>query len=217
MKIHESMAVLRQRMVKEHLVARGIRDEKVLEAMAQVPREAFVPMGEEQLAYGDYPLPISHGQTISQPYIVAYMTESLELSSDDTVLEIGTGSGYAAAVLSRIAGKVYTVERIAELAETACQRLATLGYDNVEVMVGDGSLGWAERGPYDAIVVTAGAPEIPEALLQQLKFGGRLVVPVGASQTVQMLMRTRRIGESKFTREELCAVRFVPLLGAQGW
>lgn len=217
MKVHNSMAALRERMIREHLVARGIQNRAVLDAMALVPREAFVLPGEEPLAYEDYPLPISHGQTISQPYIVAYMTESLELSPEDTVLEIGTGSGYAAAVLSRIVWQVYTVERIAELAETARRRLALLGYDNVEVLAGDGSLGWPEHGPYDAVVVTAGAPEIPKALLQQLKVGGRLVVPVGMTQTLQMLMRARRISESEFRREELCAVRFVPLYGAQGW
>lgn len=211
------MAVHRERMIKEHLIARGISDEAVLKAMGDVPREAFVMEGEERLAYEDYPLPISHGQTISQPYMVAYMTESLELSSEDTVLEIGTGSGYAAAVLSRIVKKVYSVERIAELATSARQRLIKLGYDNIEIMAGDGSLGWPEHGPYDAIVVTAGAPELPKALLQQLKVSGRLVVPVGSSQTLQMLVRARRKSGSDFTVEELCAVRFVPLYGAEGW
>ncbi|ACM21882.1 protein L-isoaspartate O-methyltransferase [Geotalea daltonii FRC-32] len=215
--VDKSMAVHRERMIKEHLIARGISDEAVLKAMGDVPREVFVMEGEERLAYEDYPLPISHGQTISQPYMVAYMTESLELSSEDTVLEIGTGSGYAAAVLSRIVKKVYSVERIAELATSARQRLIKLGYDNIEIMAGDGSLGWPEHGPYDAIVVTAGAPELPKALLQQLKVSGRLVVPVGSYQTLQMLVRARRKSGSDFTVEELCAVRFVPLYGAEGW
>lgn len=217
MNVDKSLSVFRERMIKEHLIARGIRDEAVLKAMGDVPREAFVMEGEERLAYEDYPLPISHGQTISQPYIVAYMTESLELSPEDTVLEIGTGSGYAAAVLSRIVKKVYSVERIEGLATSARQRLIKLGYDNIEVMAGDGSMGWPEHGPYDAIVVTAGAPEIPRALLQQLKLGGRMAVPVGSTQTLQMLVRARRKTESEFTLEDLCAVRFVPLYGAEGW
>ncbi|WP_243374739.1 protein-L-isoaspartate(D-aspartate) O-methyltransferase [Geotalea sp. SG265] len=217
MKMHDSMAALRERMIREHLAARDIRDQAVLDAMAQVPREAFVPEEERYLAYEDYPLPIGHGQTISQPYIVAYMTEALEPTAADTVLEIGTGSGYAAAILSRIVRQVYTVERIAELAAAARQRLVQLGYDNIEVLAGDGSLGWPEYAPYDAIVVTAGAPELPKALLHQLTVGGRLVIPVGPTQTLQMLMRARRISESEFKREELCAVRFVPLFGAEGW
>lgn len=160
--VDKSMAVHRERMIKEHLIARGISDEAVLKAMGDVPREAFVMEGEELLAYEDYPLPISHGQTISQPYIVAYMTESLELSSEDTVLEIGTGSGYAAAVLSRIVRKVYSVERIAELATSARQRLIKLGYDNIEIMAGDGSLGWPEHGHMMPLLSQPALPSYPK-------------------------------------------------------
>jgi len=185
--------------------------------MREVPREAFVGEGMQELAYEDGPLPIEEGQTISQPYIVAYMTEALELSSSDRVLEIGTGSGYAAAILSRIVGRVYSVERLEGLAHSARQRLAMLGYSNIVVHVGDGTLGWLEHSPYDAIVVTAGAPQVPKPLLEQLAIGGRLVIPVGASYEVQILVRVRRVSEHDYHREELCGVRFVPLIGAAGW
>lgn len=198
-------------------MGRGIHDPAVLSAMREVPRELFVNEGMLELAYEDNPLPINEGQTISQPYIVAYMTEALELNGMERVLEIGTGSGYAAAVLSRIAGTVYTVERLQGLAQSARRRLKALGYDNIIVHEGDGTLGWPEDAPYDAIVVTAGAPDVPKPLLEQLAVGGRLVIPVGTSSDLQVLLRLRRVGEYDYHREELCGVRFVPLIGAAGW
>lgn len=204
-------------MLREHLARRGIHDQAVLKAMREVPREAFVNKGMQALAYEDRPLPIDEGQTISQPYIVAYMTEALELKNSDRVLEIGTGSGYAAAVLSRIAGTVYSVERLEALASSARQRLEMLGYTNIHIHVGDGTLGWLEHAPYDAIVVTAGAPKVPKPLLEQLVLYGRLVVPVGSSLEVQDLVRVRRVSEFDFRSEILCGVRFVPLIGAEGW
>jgi protein-L-isoaspartate(D-aspartate) O-methyltransferase len=204
-------------MVSEHLLARGIHDGAVIRAMREVPREAFLPPGMALFAYDDGPLPIDAGQTISQPYIVAYMIEALELQGKERVLEIGTGSGYAAAVLSRCALEVFTVERIASLAENARSRLQALGYHNVTVHLGDGTLGWQEHAPYHAIVVTAGAPELPAELLNQLAPQGRLVIPVGPTQHLQTLVRVSRVGESDFHREELCGVRFVPLIGEQGW
>jgi len=207
----------RERMVSEHLLARGIRDEAVLRAMREVPREEFLPPALRRCAYDDGPLPIEAGQTISQPYIVAYMIEALELAGGERTLEIGTGSGYAAAVLSRCAAEVFTVERIASLAESARSRLQTLGYGNVTVHLGDGTLGWPEHAPYGGIVVTAGAPELPASLLSQLAPQGRLVLPVGPTQHLQTLIRVRRVGEHEFRREELCAVRFVPLIGEEGW
>jgi protein-L-isoaspartate(D-aspartate) O-methyltransferase len=204
-------------MIREHLIGQGIRDPEVLAAMREVPREAFVAEGMEELAYEDNPLPIDEGQTISQPYIVAYMTEALELSAADRVLEIGTGSGYAAAVLSRIVTTVHTVERLASLARSAGRRLEMLGYTNIHVHEGDGTLGWPEHAPYDAIVVTAGAPDVPKPLLEQLAIGGRLVIPVGPTSYLQMLVRVRRVAEYDYRSEDLCSVRFVPLIGAAGW
>jgi protein-L-isoaspartate(D-aspartate) O-methyltransferase len=207
----------REIMIREDLLGRGIHDPAVLTAMREVPREAFVNEGMQGLAYEDGPLPIDEGQTISQPYIVAYMTEALELSSTDRVLEIGTGSGYAAAVLSRIVGTVYTVERLEGLARSARHRLDVLGYTNIIIHQGDGTLGWPEHAPYDAIVVTAGAPKVPKPLLEQLAIGGKLVIPVGQSSHMQNLVRVRRVGEHEYRTEELCGVRFVPLIGAEGW
>ena len=204
-------------MIREHLQGRGIRDQAVLKAMRDVPREAFVNERFLDRAYGDHPLPIAEGQTISQPYIVAYMTEALELKKTDRVLEIGTGSGYAAAVLSRIVTTVHTVERLGRLVEEAGQRFTLLGYGNIVIHEGDGTLGWPEHAPYDAIVVTAGAPEVPKRLLEQLATGGRLVIPVGMSCDVQDLIRVRRVSEKEFRSEHLCGVRFVPLIGAAGW
>ena len=213
----EELEARKQRMVSEHLMARGIRDPAVLKAMREVPREAFLPPVMERFAYDDGPLPIEAGQTISQPFMVAYMIEALELSGKERVLEIGTGSGYAAAVLSRCAAEVFTVERLPVLAESARIRLQALGYRNVLVQLGDGTLGWQDHAPYHAIVVTAGAPEVPGELLEQLSPQGRLVIPVGPTPHLQTLVRMRRIAEAKFQREELCPVRFVPLIGAQGW
>jgi protein-L-isoaspartate(D-aspartate) O-methyltransferase len=204
-------------MIREHLLGRGIRDPAVIRAMREVPREEFVAEELMEFAYEDHPLDIAEGQTISQPYIVAYMTEALELSATDRVLEIGTGCGYAAAVLSRIVAKVYTVERLAGLAGSARQRLARLGYMNIIVHEGDGTLGWSDHAPYDAIVVTAGAPAVPKSLREQLVTGGRLVIPVGASSYFQVLIRVRRLSEHEYRSEDLCGVRFVPLVGADGW
>jgi protein-L-isoaspartate(D-aspartate) O-methyltransferase len=203
-------------MVDRHIRARGVHDPRVLDALRTVPREAFVPPELADMAYDDRPLPIEAGQTISQPYIVAVMTEALALEPGHRVLEIGTGSGYAAAVLAHIAKQVYSVERHAELAEIARARLAKLGYSNAEVLCGDGTLGWSEHAPFDAIVVAAGGPDVPRALLDQLAIGGRLVIPVGTGRA-QELVRITRAGEAEYRREDLGAVQFVPLIGAQGW
>lgn len=219
MRLHadRGLEAARERMVSEHLLARGIRDAAVLRAMNEVPREAFLPPEMARFAYEDNPLPIEEGQTISQPYIVAYMIEALKLSGRERVLEIGTGSGYAAAVLSLCAAEVFTVERIASLAECARSRFGALGYRNVTVKLGDGTLGWPEHAPYDGIVVTAGAPQVPGELLEQLSPRGRVVIPVGESEHLQTLIRVRRLPKGGFRREELCAVRFVPLIGEKGW
>ncbi|HEX7701795.1 MAG TPA: protein-L-isoaspartate(D-aspartate) O-methyltransferase, partial [Kofleriaceae bacterium] len=203
-------------MVERQIRARGIRDPRVLAAMAAVPREAFLPPELAEYAYEDAPLPIAAGQTISQPFIVALMTEALELRGEEAVLEIGTGSGYAAAVLAGVAKQVFTIERIPELAEVARTRLAELGYSTVEVRCGDGTLGWPEHAPFDAIVAAAGGPDVPSALLDQLAIGGRLVMPVGSSRD-QQLVRVTRTSEHELRREDLGAVRFVPLIGAHGW
>jgi protein-L-isoaspartate(D-aspartate) O-methyltransferase len=207
----------RNRMLNEHLIGRGIQDSAVLAAMMLVPREEFVPQHLREFAYDDNPLPIDEGQTISQPYIVAYMTEALELSAGDRVLEIGTGSGYQAAVLSKIAQEVYTVERFASLSLSAVEHFEKLGYTNIHILTGDGTLGWPEHAPYDAVIVTAGAPEIPTPLLEQLASSGRLVIPVGSIPYVQTLIRVRRLKRKQYEREELCHVRFVPLIGSSGW
>jgi len=208
---------LRSLMVKEQIAARGVSSEAVLAALHNVPREAFVPIGSKQYAYDDGPLPIEAAQTISQPYIVALMTEALALRATDKVLEIGTGSGYAAAVLAEIAGDVYSVERIEILATTAARRLTELGYTNVHVLHADGTLGWPQHAPYDAIIVAAGAPEVPKTLKHQLKIGGRLVIPIGNEQRAQQLVRVTRSSDETFDTEELADVRFVPLVGREGW
>jgi protein-L-isoaspartate(D-aspartate) O-methyltransferase len=211
------LEIHREIMIHSDLEGRGISDTQVLAAMRDVPREEFVAAEFRDQAYDDYPLPIEEGQTISQPYIVAYMAEALELSSGDRVLEIGTGSGYSAAVISRIAAEVYTVERFTSLAATARERLLRLGYDNIRVMVGDGTLGWPEVSPFDAIVVTACAPRVPEPLKSQLAIGGRLVIPVGPDRFLQTLTRVRRIKGAEYGVEHLLSVQFVPLIGAAGW
>lgn len=203
-------------MVEFQLARRGIDDEFLLEAFRAVPREEFLPKNLAEFAYQDTPLPISAGQTISQPYIVALTIYALQLRGQERVLEIGTGSGYAAAVLSRVAKQVFTVERVESLAEEARLRLQRLGYDNVHVLCADGTLGWPEHAPYDAIAVAAGGPEVPAALRSQLSLGGRLVIPVGSHES-QSLVRVIREDESRFTEEDLTPVRFVPLIGAQGW
>lgn len=199
------------------LINRGISDQQVLKAMETVPRENFVGPELAGLAYEDSPLPIEEGQTISQPYIVALMTEAMQLRPDDNVLEIGTGSGYAAAVLSRIVKQVYTIERHERLATLAGGRLQELGYDNVTVRCGDGTRGWPEHAPFDAIVVTAGAPAVPQSLIRQLAMGGRLVIPTGPGRHEQKLVRVTRVSEEKTETEELAGVRFVPLVGEEGW
>jgi protein-L-isoaspartate(D-aspartate) O-methyltransferase len=213
----DDLAADRQRMVERQVAGRGVRDPRVLEAMREVPREAFVASGFEEFAYEDSPLPIEVGQTISQPYIVALMIEAAEVKPGDRVLEIGTGSGYAAAVLSRIAERVYTVERHAALVETARRHFARLSYRNIEVRHGDGTLGWPEQAPFDAIIVSAGGPEVPGALRNQLKVGGRLVIPIGRLVDGQRLVKVVRGGAREFHEEDLGAVRFVPLIGEHGW
>jgi protein-L-isoaspartate(D-aspartate) O-methyltransferase len=205
----------RERMVEEQLRGRDITDRRVLAAMHQIPRHRFVRPADEHLAYADCPLPIGRGQTISQPYIVALMTQLLEPNPGDVVLEIGTGSGYQAAILARLVAQVVSVERIPELAAQARRLLAELGASNVEVLEGDGTLGCPARAPFAGIIVTAGAPRVPAPLQDQLAEGGRLVLPVG-SRDGQMLERWTRRGED-LRRERIAPVAFVPLIGKQGW
>jgi protein-L-isoaspartate(D-aspartate) O-methyltransferase len=212
-----SFPSLRAEMVERNIIARGVRDQLVLDAMRKVPRELFLPKNLSEFAYEDSPLPITGEQTISQPYIVAFMAEALMLKGGEKVLEIGAGSGYAAAVLSVIAADVYTVERLGQLADKAAATLAELGYDNVHVLHGDGTRGWPEHAPYDAIVVAAGGPQVPESLKEQLKIGGRLVMPVGADQRTQELVRVTRISTNEYRSEDIADVRFVPLIGEEGW
>ena len=207
----------RLRMVRDQIAARGVCNPAVLEAMRRVRREAFVPDEFAEFAYEDTALPIEAGQTISQPYVVALMIESVEPRSGDRALEIGTGSGYAAAVLSEVVAEVYTVERHEQLANLARSRLAALGYKKIRVLHGDGTLGWPEYAPYDVIIVTASAPQVPKALLEQLAIGGRLIMPVGEPWRLQRLLRVTRISEDQFKDEDLGEVQFVPLIGAQGW
>jgi protein-L-isoaspartate(D-aspartate) O-methyltransferase len=207
----------REFMVQQHIAARGVTSENILRAMRKVPRERFLPTGQETYAYSDAPLPIGKGQTISQPYIVAYMAEALALKGGEKVLEIGTGSGYAAAIIAQVAADVFTIERIASLATKASAVLGDLGYANVHVRHGDGTLGWPEEAPFDAIVVTAGGSEVPESLKKQLRIGGHLVIPVGTNQWYQELIRVTRVGDDEYTSEDLADVRFVPLIGAEGW
>jgi protein-L-isoaspartate(D-aspartate) O-methyltransferase len=207
----------RSHMVEAHIAGRGITDLRVLDAFRQVRREGFVPPELAEFAYEDTPLPIGEKQTISQPYIVAVTLQALGLKGDERVLEVGTGSGYAAALLGRIAKEVYTIERVATLADSARERLARLGFANVHVVQGDGSLGLPETAPYDAIAVAAGGPTPPPALLAQLALGGRLVMPVGDTEDSQVLVRITRTGETAYRKERLANVHFVPLIGEQGW
>jgi protein-L-isoaspartate(D-aspartate) O-methyltransferase len=210
-------AASRNRMVDVQLVRRGVRDSRLLDAMRRVPREAFVKAGMEEFAYEDSPLEIGEGQTISQPYVVALMIEAAQLKPGDRVLEVGAGSGYAAAVMAQIAERVFAVERHAPLARQAVRRCADLGYRNVAIRVGDGTLGWSEEAPFDAILVAAGGPEPPPALKGQLAVGGRLVIPVGRAETGQQLLKLTRTAPDAWEEEKLGAVRFVPLIGEQGW
>ncbi|UCF32100.1 MAG: protein-L-isoaspartate(D-aspartate) O-methyltransferase [bacterium] len=203
-------------MVETQLVPRGITDERVLSAMRKVPRHLFVPEMQRGSAYEDHPLPIGEGQTISQPFMVAIMTQSLRLTGEETVLEIGTGSGYQTAVLAEIAGKVYSVERIASLTGTARKVLDSLGYRNVLVRLSDGTMGWEEYAPYDRILVTAGSPSVPQPLVDQLAPGGILVIPVGGDFSQELVRVTKR-EDGSTDEENLGGCVFVKLLGKHGW
>lgn len=213
----DNYAAQREQMVRQQIEGRGIHDPAVLAAMRAVPREQFVLAAHRPYAYDDTPLPIPANQAISQPYIVAYMIAALHLRPVDRVLEIGAGSGYAAAVLSRIVAAVYTVERHHRLADFARERLARLGYDNVWLLRGDGTHGWPEHAPYDGIVVAAGGPAVPASLRAQLAVGGRLVMPVGRSRSRQHLIRLTRSADDDYHEESLAPVAFVPLIGDEGW
>lgn len=202
---------LRRQMVKRQIVARGVKDSKVINAMLKVKRHLFVPMSERKYAYEDRPLPIGYGQTISQPFIVAYMTELLDLKGNEKVLEIGTGSGYQAAVLSLIAKEVYSIEIVGKLAEESAERLERLGYRNVKVKAGDGYFGWPEYAPFDAIILTAAPKEVPKPLIEQLAVGGRLVAPVG--DFFQELVVITKNQEGEIRSEKSLPVRFVPMTG----
>jgi protein-L-isoaspartate(D-aspartate) O-methyltransferase len=207
----------RERMIQRQIAARGVCDPFTLEAMRRIPREEFVAAPLREFAYEDSPLPIEAGQTISQPYIVALMIAEAQIRPGERVLEIGTGSGYAAAVMATIAAKVYAIERVPELVALARHRFARLGYDNIEVVTGDGSRGWPESAPFDAILAAAGGPDVPDVLLQQLAPGGRLVMPIGSTRALQRLVLVTRTGNDRFVQKELGAVRFVPLIGEHGW
>jgi protein-L-isoaspartate(D-aspartate) O-methyltransferase len=210
-------AALRETMVARQIAGRGIGNRHLLAAMREVPRERFVDEALAAMAYEDGPLPIAAGQTVSQPYIVALMIEAAGIGPGDAVLEVGAGSGYAAAVMSRIAGRVTAIERHETLAAEAAARIARLGYDNVRIVQGDGSAGWPEGAPYDRIIVSASGSHAPRSLKHQLVVGGVLVIPIGAPGDVQMLAKVSRIATSEFEQIELLPVRFVPLIGAEGW
>ncbi len=209
----ESFALDRQRMVALQLRARGIRDQRVLDAMARIPREEFVPQQFHHQAYGDHPIPIGQGQTISQPYIVALMLEALAIQPSDKVLEIGTGSGYLTAVLAELSSHVYSIERHSSLAQTAECVLAALGYRNINIVVGDGSKGLPAHAPYDAIIVSAAASELPLAMVEQLRDGGRMIIPVGSTQSQELLLVRKQQDETVLKHLEGC--RFVPLIGRE--
>jgi len=214
---NDEFAARRAKMVEQQVLDRGVSDPAVLRAMSIVPRERFVTPRQQYLAYEDTPLPIPGRQTISQPYVVALMLSSLRLQPDDRVLEVGTGSGYAAALLSRIVREVHTVERLEELVAYARERMKELHYDNVYVHHGDGTLGWPANAPYGAIVVAAGGPEVPASLRQQLALNGRLVMPVCSSERRQHLIMITRISVQEYEQADLGAVAFVPLIGREGW
>lgn len=211
----EHFTTSRGRMVQEQLLGRDIVDPRTIAAMLEVPRHLFVDDAMRGRAYGDYPLPIGAGQTISQPYIVAMMTQALGLIGTEKVLEIGTGSGYQAAVLSRICAQVYTVERINSLLARARQIFDKLRYYNIRAKLDDGTVGWPENGPYDAIIVTAGGPEVPQPLVDQLSEGGRLIIPVGDQHVQELQLVEKNEGQVEITR--LASVRFVDLVGEHGW
>lgn len=213
--LDERRAAERRRMVEDQIAVRGVRDLRMLKVLQSIPRHRFIPGEGRPDAYEDRPVAIGCGQTISQPYMVAVMTEWLVVASTDRVLEVGTGSGYQTAVLARLAREVVTVERHADLSATARKLLQGMQYDNIEFVVGDGSLGWPDRAPYEGILVTAGAPHVPQALLEQLADGGRLVAPVGGREEQSLVRITRHGGQ--FKEEVGMGCRFVPLLGAGGW
>ena len=206
---------VRFEMVENQLMRRGIRDKRTIEAFMKVPRHKFVPHDLLDIAYTDQPLPIGQGQTISQPYMVALMTELLQLKGDERVLELGTGSGYQAAILAELSHFVYSIERIATLAERAKKLLTELGYKNFEIKVGDGTLGWEEKAPFNAIIVTAGAPSIPESLINQLAPNGRIVIPVGNCYSQELILGIKRGDGLK--KRTITGCIFVPLIGKHGW
>lgn len=212
----DELTYRRRRMVEQHIAARGVTDERVLAAMREVPRHLFVKEHLRPQAYGDHALPIGGSQTISQPYVVARMTEMLELTPESSVLEVGTGSGYQTAILATIARRIYSLERVPELARAAIRRIRELGFDNVKIQTFDGTVGWGEFAPYEAILVTAGAPRVPQPLLDQLAPGGRLVVPEGTHGAQQLVTYAKdRRGRLQTRRGE--RVAFVPLVGRHGW
>jgi protein-L-isoaspartate(D-aspartate) O-methyltransferase len=210
-------AKLRERMIERQIAARGIRDPAILEAFRKVPREEFVNEPYRLWAYDDHPLPIEAGQTISQPYIVALMIEAAAIGPGDKVLEVGAGSGYAAAVISRIAGRVIGIERQRDLVEVARERLARLGFDNVAIVEGDGTKGWPDEAPYAAILAAASGSHVPRTLIDQLAHGGRIVMPLGDPGSVQELVKVTKKPDGSVERENLGGVRFVPLIGEEGW
>ena len=211
-----NFSIARRRMVEDQVMARGVKDPRVIDAMLRVPRHKFVEQALESQAYQDGPLPIGERQTISQPYMVAVMSEALALDGTEKVLEVGTGSGYQAAVLALLADRVFSLERIPALARRARKILDACGYSKVNIRLADGTLGWQEMAPFDAIIVTAGAPDVPRDYLDQLAVGGRLVIPVG-DRLSQVLMRITRTAEDEFKEEQLLGCRFVPLVGNHGW
>jgi len=210
-------SVEREEMVERQLKRRGIVDDAILDAFRTVPREAFIGRNNAHLAYGDHPLPIEAGQTISQPYIVALMIQAAGIKPGDTVLEVGAGSGYAAAVISRIAARVIGIERQHDLVDVARERLDRLGYDNIEIVEGDGTKGWAAGAPYDAILAAASGSHVPQPLVDQLGAGGCIVMPLGDPGWVQELVKVTKSGDGTLVRQNLGGVRFVPLIGEEGW
>jgi protein-L-isoaspartate(D-aspartate) O-methyltransferase len=212
-----NFAADREAMVERQIASRGIHEPTILEAFRAVPREAFLSKDYADLAYGDHPLPIEAGQTISQPYIVALMIQAAEIKAGDTVLEVGAGSGYAAAVMSRIAGQVVAIERQPDLVKVAQERMQRLGYDNVRVVEGDGTRGWEAEAPYDAIVAAASGSHVPPAWVKQLAEGGRIVMPVGQPDWIQKLIKVTKGPAGNLITEDLGGVRFVPLIGEEGW
>lgn len=208
-------AGLRERMVEEQLIPRGIKNQKVLDAFFKVERHKFIPEELRRSAYGDFPLPIGEGQTISQPYIVALMTESLDLTAEEKVLEIGSGSGYQTAILAELAGEVYSIERFKILSEKAEATLNALNYKNIKMKTGDGTLGWPEEAPFDRIIITAASPRIPEPLLEQLNEGGKLIIPLGEAFGQVLTLTEKKKGE--ITTTQICGCVFVPLVGKYGY